>query len=82
MTHKYTFLGKDPNSIHGDCPALIQADALVADAEDGYAVVGKRLSASARAEVVAVCAANDSGIGADEDVVFIPASVLKHLRGA
>jgi hypothetical protein len=67
------FLWKTPGSGNGDCPSLFKTDG-------GYIAVGKLLNSEDLAEVHAVGRANNSGIGADETAVFIPADVLDRLR--
>ncbi|MEU4558471.1 lipid A biosynthesis lauroyl acyltransferase [Actinoplanes sp. NPDC023936] len=69
------FMWKDESSVQGDCPALYEVDG-------GHIVVGKLLTGDELAEVRAAGAAHDSGIGADETAVFLPANVLNRLRSA
>jgi hypothetical protein len=66
------FLWKTDGSANGECPALLAVDG-------GHIVVGKVLSAEEVAAVRAVTEANNSGIGADEVAVFLPADVLNRL---
>lgn len=68
------FMWKDSSSGVGDCPALYQTD-------DGYVIVGKTLNADDLAQVRAAGSAHNSGIGADETALFVPANVLDRLRG-
>lgn len=68
------FMWKDDGSANGDCPALYEVD-------DGYVIVGKILTADEISQVRNVGEAHDSGIGADETAVFLPANVLNRLRG-
>ncbi len=69
------FLWKTGDSGNGDCPSLIKVDG-------GYVTVGKILSADELAQITAVGRANNSGIGADETAVFLPADVIDRLRNA
>lgn len=61
-----TYLWKDENSTHGDCPALYKADG-------GYVVQGVKLDDDTRAQL--------RDIAAGEDAVYVPANVLERIRG-
>lgn len=67
------FLWKTGESGNGDCPSLFKTDG-------GYIAVGKLLNSEDLDQVAALGRANNSGIGADETAVFIPADVLDRLR--
>jgi hypothetical protein len=67
------FLWKDINSGGNGCPALIKGDG-------GYYVQGVVIGADKRAELQAISDANQAGLNAGEDVVFVPANVLDRLR--
>ena len=67
------FLWKTEDSGNGDCPSLFKTDG-------GYIAVGKILNSEDLDQVHAAGRANNSGIGADETAVFIPADVLDRLR--
>lgn len=67
------FMWKDVASGNGDCPALYKVDG-------GHIVVGKLLTGDDLAQVQSVGEAHNSGIGADETAVFLPANVLDRLR--
>lgn len=67
------FLWKTYGSGNGDCPSLFKTDG-------GYIAVGKLLNSDDLAQVHTAGRANNSGIGADETAVFIPADVLDRLR--
>lgn len=69
------FLWKDENCANSTCPALYEVDG-------GHVVVGKILNADDLAQVQALGAANDSGIGEGETAVFLPANVLNRLKNA
>lgn len=67
------FLWKDINSGGNGCPALIKTDG-------GYYVQGRAVTdAGERAAIQAVAEANQSGLSADEEVIFVPANVLDRL---
>lgn len=68
------FMWKTGDSGNGDCPSLMQVDG-------GYITVGKTLDPDTLAQIHAVGRANNSGIGADETAVFLPADVIDRLRG-
>jgi hypothetical protein len=67
------FLWKTSDSGNGDCPSLFKTTG-------GYIAVGKILNSDDLAQVHTAGRANNSGIGADETAVFIPADVLDRLR--
>ncbi len=67
------FLWKATGSGGNGCPALIKGDG-------GYYVQGKIVDSTRRAEIQAIADANNSGLAADEDVIFVPADVLDRLR--
>lgn len=68
------FLWKDINSGGNGCPALIKTDG-------GYYVQGRAVTdATERAAIQAVADAHQSGLSADEDVIFVPANVLDRLN--
>ncbi|MEU4236811.1 lipid A biosynthesis lauroyl acyltransferase [Actinoplanes sp. NPDC026619] len=67
------FLWKSSSSGNGDCPSIMQVDG-------GYVLVGKVLDGEALAQVHAIGQANNSGIGADETAVFLPADVIDRIR--
>ncbi len=74
MFKKTEFMWKAESSGNGDCPSIIEVDG-------GYVLVGKNLDAASTAQIAAVGRANNSGIGADETAVFLPADVIDRLRG-
>ena len=67
------FLWKTGESGNGDCPSIMQVDG-------GYVLVGKTLGNEALSQIHAVGRANNSGIGADETAVFLPADVIDRIR--
>jgi hypothetical protein len=67
------FMWKDLGSGNGDCPALYKVNG-------GHIVVGRILDGDDLAQVQAVGEAHNSGIGAGETAVFLPANVLDRLR--
>jgi hypothetical protein len=68
------FMWKDADyCANNDCPALYEV-------EGGHIVVGKILDAADLDQVRAAGAAHNSGIGADETAIFVPANVLNRLR--
>ncbi|GIM96216.1 hypothetical protein [Paractinoplanes toevensis] len=69
------FLWKSGDSGNGDCPSIMEVDG-------GYVLVGKVLDEQALAQVHTVGRANNSGIGADETAVFLPADVIDRIRNA
>lgn len=67
------FLWKDVNSGGNGCPALIKTDG-------GYYVQGRAVTdVRERAAIQAVADANQAGLRADEDVIFVPSNVLDRL---
>ena len=66
------FLWKDLGSGGNGCPALIKGDG-------GYYVQGAIVGAEKRAALQAISEANNAGLRADEDVIFVPANVLDRL---
>ena len=66
------FLWKDLGSGGNGCPALIKGDG-------GYYVQGVVVGPEKRAALQAVSDANNAGLRAGEDVVFVPANVLDRL---
>jgi hypothetical protein len=66
------FLWKDLSSGGNGCPALIKGDG-------GYYVQGKIVGVEKRAALQAISDANNAGLGADEDVIFVPDNVLDRL---
>ena len=69
------FLWKSGNSGNGDCPSILKVDG-------GYVLVGKNLDEEATAQIRAVGHSNNSGIGADETAVFLPADVIDRIRAS
>lgn len=67
------FLWKWSGSGNGDCPSLMEV-------EGGYVAVGSTLDADTLAQIHGVGRANNSGIGAGETAVFIPAEVIDRIR--
>jgi hypothetical protein len=67
------FLWKTGESGNGDCPSLMKV-------EGGYIGVGRILDGDTLAQIHAVGRANNSGIGAGETAVFIPADVIDRIR--
>lgn len=62
-----TYMWKDENSAHGDCPAIY-------DAPGGYVVQGVKLDDETRAQL--------RNVAASEDAVYVPANVLERLSQA
>jgi hypothetical protein len=67
------FLWKDSNSGGNGCPALIKTDG-------GYYVQGRIVTDEERTAIQAVSDANNAGLRADEDVLFVPDNVLDRLH--
>nr|WP_221374444.1 hypothetical protein [Actinoplanes polyasparticus] len=68
------FMWKTGSSGNGDCPSIMEVDG-------GYVLVGKNLDAATTEQIQAAGRASNSGIGADETAVFLPADVIDRLRG-
>ncbi|MFI5895623.1 lipid A biosynthesis lauroyl acyltransferase [Actinoplanes sp. NPDC051513] len=73
MFDNIEWLWKTWGSGDGDCPSIMKVDG-------GYVLVGKNLDSGTIEQVAAVGRANNSGIGADETAVFLPADVIDRLR--
>lgn len=73
MYDNIEWLWKTISSGDGDCPSLMKVDG-------GYLAVGKTLDADTAEQAAAVGRAHNSGIGADETAVFIPADVIDRIR--